>query len=511
MVLVMLVGIVLLIAYVKNSPKAESVDVESEIIEEKEVLPQKEQNTETDIQTNVQKKGVLIAIDPGHQGESVDMSGLEENAPNSSVLKVQATCGTRGTFSGIPEYQLNLDIALALRDALEMQGYDVIMTRENNETAISNKERALLANDAGADLVIRIHANGSESTSANGALVLIGSTENPYVGNLYEESYRAGEMILNAYCDATGMVNRGVQINDTMTGINWSKVPVLILEMGFMTNEQDDLNMADSTYRTNMVSGIVEGINQYFAPNLNELEEQIQSVIQTQETIVSVYVEDLSSNACLAVNDRQMQSASLIKLFVAGCVYEHLQEVQAFEQYKGETQDLLKNMISASGNDATNKLIGRLGQGDTSVGMDLVNQFCQTHLFTQTKLGRLMLDFDSEEDNYTSVKDCANLLKAMYQQEIMGSEDILEFMKNQERQTKIPAGIQEPITIANKTGELEEVENDVAIVYLDGRPYIICVMMEQLQDVASGRNTIVQISSIVYQYMRQLSDMGLAG
>ena len=60
------------------------------------------------------------------------------------------------------------------------------------------------------------------------------------------------------------MQNLGIQTNDTMTGINWSKIPVVILEMGFMTNEQDDNNMADESYREKMAEGITAGINAYY-------------------------------------------------------------------------------------------------------------------------------------------------------------------------------------------------------------------------------------------------------
>lgn len=211
-----------------------------------------------------EKKGILIALDPGHQSPDVDMSASEPNAPGSDVMKMKATGGTSGRFTGIPEYQLNLDIALAVRDKLTAQGYDVIMTREDNDTAISNAERASLANEKGADISVRIHANGSEDSSSNGALTLIGSAQNPYVGQLYDDSTRLANSILDAYCSSTGMQNLGIQTNDTMTGINWSKIPVVILEMGFMTNEQDDNNMADESYREKMAEGITAGINAYY-------------------------------------------------------------------------------------------------------------------------------------------------------------------------------------------------------------------------------------------------------
>ncbi|MFQ9393940.1 MAG: N-acetylmuramoyl-L-alanine amidase [Lachnospiraceae bacterium] len=106
-----------------------------------------------------------IAIDPGHQGSWVDMSAQEAMAPGSSETKAKATTGTEGRFSGVPEYELNLRIALALKSELISRGYEVVMTREDNDTAISNQERAQLANDSGAEACIRIHANGSDDSS----------------------------------------------------------------------------------------------------------------------------------------------------------------------------------------------------------------------------------------------------------------------------------------------------------------------------------------------------------
>lgn len=210
------------------------------------------------------EKDILIAIDPGHQSWTIDMSELEPNAPGSSVMKMKATTGTAGTFSGTYEYALNLDVSLRLRELLEQRGFDTLMTREDNETAISNAERAMMANQAGADMLLRIHANGSEDPSASGALALVPSAGNAYVGNLSAQSASLAQTILDAYCRATGMANLGIQYNDTMTGINWSKQPVVILEMGFMTNEKDDMAMADEAFRQTMAEGIAEGVEAYF-------------------------------------------------------------------------------------------------------------------------------------------------------------------------------------------------------------------------------------------------------
>ncbi len=206
--------------------------------------------------------GHVVVIDPGHQkkGDSTQ----EPNGPDSSVMKARVAGGTSGRTTGVPEYELTLDISLKLRDELEARGYTVYMTRETHDVNISNMERALYASSVGAEIAVRIHANGSEDTSVSGALALAPSSENPYVSYLASESQSLSKCILDAYCDATGMGNKGVVSSDTMTGINWSTVPVTILEMGFMTNPADDTNMQDAEYQQKMVQGIADGIDTYF-------------------------------------------------------------------------------------------------------------------------------------------------------------------------------------------------------------------------------------------------------
>ncbi len=209
--------------------------------------------------------GHVVGIDPGHQGPHVDMSATEPNGPGSAEMKAKATSGTSGAYSGLGEYQLNLDVSLKLQEVLEERGYRVVMTRTDNDTAISNAERALLAAEEGAEVYVRIHANGSDDHGVQGALSMCPSQDNPYVSELYSESMRLSESLLDAYCAATGFEDRGVQYTDTMTGINWSRVPVTILEMGFMTNEHDDLAMADDEFQQTMAEGIADGIDAYFA------------------------------------------------------------------------------------------------------------------------------------------------------------------------------------------------------------------------------------------------------
>jgi len=109
------------------------------------------------------------------------MSATEPNGPGSSTMKAKASTGTRGSFSGLPEYQLNLDVSLLLKDILEQRGYQVVMTRTDNDTAISNKERAELVASQGAEICVRIHANGDDSADVSGALTMCPSQQNPYV------------------------------------------------------------------------------------------------------------------------------------------------------------------------------------------------------------------------------------------------------------------------------------------------------------------------------------------
>lgn len=226
----------------------------------------KKQDSKTDTAnadaTETIKTAKKIVIDPGHQAKGD--STLEENGPGSGSKKARVTGGTRGTTTGVYEYQLNLTIGELLKSELTKRGYTVYMTREKNDVNISNKERANYASQVGADVVIRLHANGAENSEINGAMVLVPSAQNPYVAFLAGPSKTLGTDILNAYCQETGLKNQGVVTSDTMTGINWSKVPVVILEMGYMTNAADDRYMENPPYQNKMIEGIANGMDLYF-------------------------------------------------------------------------------------------------------------------------------------------------------------------------------------------------------------------------------------------------------
>lgn len=216
----------------------------------------------------INRKGVWtprVVLDAGHSG--VMLGGMEPNSPGSPVMKAKDTLGTQGVATGVPEYELNLAMAKRVEALLKKRGCRVVMIRTDNKKGYSCIQRAEMANRAKADVFLRIHANGGQSPSLTGAMTICTTRACPYGTALYKKSRALSEAVLDAYVKETGCRRELVWETDTMTGNNWSKVPVTILEMGYMTNPGEDRLMQQPGYQRKMAAGIVKGIEQYLLEN----------------------------------------------------------------------------------------------------------------------------------------------------------------------------------------------------------------------------------------------------
>ena len=206
----------------------------------------------------------IVCIDPGHQAE--EMTDTEPNGPNSTEMKQKVTSGAYGEFSGKNEYEINLEVSLKLRDILVSRGYTVVMTRETHDVTISNVERAQIATAANANIFIRIHCNDVDESEVNGVLCYGPASDNTYLPQeIIENSQRLCEVLRDNQCAVTGQKALNNLYQNDMTGINWASMPVSIVEMGFMSNETEDLFLASEEGQNQIAEGLANGVDAYFA------------------------------------------------------------------------------------------------------------------------------------------------------------------------------------------------------------------------------------------------------
>ena len=237
-------------------------ETETETQSETEAVSEEEQTENAESQT----EKIMVAIDASHQGADADLTEEEPVGPGSETMIKGFSEGISGTATGLEENELNLEVATKLKDILEERGYEVFMTREDADTQLSEVERAELVNASDAQILISLHANGGDDSSERGACAQAPSYENPYITDtdLVKKSNALGDIVLQAYCDKTGLTDKGLYNIDSRAQINWSKIPVTLIEMGFLSNPTEDRYMQKKSTQNKMAKGMADGIDKYF-------------------------------------------------------------------------------------------------------------------------------------------------------------------------------------------------------------------------------------------------------
>ena len=221
------------------------------------------QSTST-VPTTTEKKGELagfkILIDAGH---GCTKEYVEPKYPGAAETTVEnSSTGATGVATHKREGELTLQVALLLQKSLEKLGADVHMVRTTEGTPMSLRDRAEMGNKLNVDLVFRIHADGVDDSSARGASLLYPASD--YVSpQLAQTSEKAASIILKNYINATGLNNRGTVARNDLVGFNFTEVPTVLIELGFMTNPDEDLLMSEKDFQNKMVNGIAKGLIEY--------------------------------------------------------------------------------------------------------------------------------------------------------------------------------------------------------------------------------------------------------
>lgn len=250
-----------LLSHLNSMKKVNTAKIDTKALKEAEKSPDSyNKNNKSAVEMpsiKINSKKVIV-IDPGHS--CIATSKKEPISPGSTIMRAQDTIGACGINSKLPEYSLNLKVALKLGKLLESEGFKVILTRTSNSQELSNIERAEIGNKNNADLEIRIHADSFSNTNASGATMLVPG-DFGYAKSIYQTSRKYGQVIMGELLKKAGMKNRGISVRTDLTGFNWSKVPIVLIEMGFLSNPSEDKLLSTDAYQSKIAAGLCQGIN----------------------------------------------------------------------------------------------------------------------------------------------------------------------------------------------------------------------------------------------------------
>ena len=200
----------------------------------------------------------VVVVDPGH--DRLANLRTEPIGPGSATRKIYDGGGTHGVVTGIREPDLTLAVSLRLRTLLRRAGVRVVMTRTRTAgKSMGNIARARIANGAEARLFLRVHADGSASSLARGTHTLTPALHAGWTDDVYAASHRAAGLVQTELVRALGFHDRGIQELSDYTGFNWADVPVILVELGFMTNPTEDRALARPAVRERAAVGLCRG------------------------------------------------------------------------------------------------------------------------------------------------------------------------------------------------------------------------------------------------------------
>src|SRR6266404_4411987 len=260
----------------------------------------------------------------------------------------------------------------------------------------------------------------------------------------------------------------------------------------------------------------------------HKLEVRIQSIDHDFEGVMGVAVLDLTSGRTILFNaDEVFPTASSIKVAVLAELYRQdekggpakLADLYTFEPKdlvddsqimagltpgvtKITNHDLATFMVAVSDNAATNVLIDR-------VGMQNVNTMLDSLGLKETRLRRKMIDLQAAKqgrENVSTPREMMQLFQQINAGKLLGKQGQQEFFQqlSTKKDSWIPKLLPEGLQIANKPGALEGVRNDVGLVFMPNRPYILCIFTTYDQDERAGEDAISKISLAAYETFDRL-------
>lgn len=256
-------------------------------------------------------------------------------------------------------------------------------------------------------------------------------------------------------------------------------------------------------------------------PGTQNLKKKLEELLTGYEGAWSVFVKDLGNGEQFSIHNRSMTSASLIKAFAMAASYENMDSLREQEgnllkadplsdKVLNKLYGLMENMVTFSDNESFNEVVRlQTASMQFNAGARKINRYLREQGYKETSVLHTLAPSDSKPEgiggsNTTSVEDCGKLLESIYRGECVSEEasrQMQSFLLMQDTKNKIPAGLDDSVTVANKTGENDSNQHDIAIVYGKRTDYILCVMSENGGLEETAVSNICKISALAYYYL----------